>query len=144
MTGRECRFCFVPAMAALCSGQAAFKCSCSQGSRLQIKPVWKTRGETKLERSPGAAPKNHSPAGETSGAGQSRSGRGVQEPGRALPRASSKALFPSARKKSDGGSRDAQEASEACFLLTSCMLPAHFPRTPPDGTLQAFPGTTSG
>lgn len=56
MTARECRFCFVPAVAALCSGQAAFKCSRSQALCLQIKPVWKTWGKTELERSPGAAP----------------------------------------------------------------------------------------
>lgn len=56
MTARECWFCFVPATAALCSGQAAFNYSHSQGSRLQIKPVWKTQGESELERSPGVAP----------------------------------------------------------------------------------------
>jgi len=71
---------------------------------------------------------SHGPAAETRGAGQSgqsRSGWGVQEPGRALPGASSKAWLVSARKKSDGRRRDAQEASEECFLLASRLLAAH-------------------
>lgn len=57
---------------------------------------------------------------------QSHSSRDGQEPGWALPSTSSQALFPSARRKSDGKTRDGQEVREVCFLHPSCILPAQF------------------
>lgn len=84
MTARECWFCFVPAMAVLCLGQAAFKPCCSRGS------LGKAREKPELE---GSLVQQPDPAL------QSHSSRDEQELGWALPRASTQALFPPARKE---------------------------------------------
>lgn len=64
-----------------------------------------------------------------SGAGQSRQSRSVRGAG-----ALGKLYAHLPEGMSDGRSRDAQEAGEACFLLTSCSLPACFLLTLPDVT----------
>jgi len=132
----ECRFCFVPAVAAPCSGQAAFKYSRSQ----QIKPVWETQGETKLERSPGVAtcpcpalPKATAPqqkpeeparVGRAAVAGVSRSRAGLS-PG---PPAKLGSCLP--ERRAMGGEEMLRKQARSA----SCSLPACLPLTPPAGT----------
>lgn len=118
MTARECWFCFVPATAALCSGQAAFKYSHSRGSRLQMKPGWKTRGETERERSPGAAPcpSPALPKAELAGAGRVPVS-GVQELWGSF--------IPICQKE---GAMEGAEMLRKRVRRASCSLPAPFLR----------------
>lgn len=102
MTARECWFCFVPAMAVLCLGQAAFRPCCSRGSAHGA-PLEKPGRNLSLR---GALVRHPDPALQRNPWRESQGSRDVQELPWALPCASSQALFPSARRKNDGKRRE--------------------------------------